>query len=251
MTVSPATLSFGGVNAGTSSAAQAVTVVNSGVGPLTISNFALPSGATLSADTCSSKTLAAGASCTANLAIVPPSVAAYSGTVTINSTTSGVSKTVALSGYGKQNDALVAPVGAVATGERNTAWVGTGYQYVWNAAGYSNAVPAGYVHFETLLTNNSAAATSIYIHASIDDVVSGVKLGGVPQAAGCLASNGFSSVCTAGPYTIAPGTTRLDIQVLNGATAANPAGLSAWVTDAAGNVLATTNSSFYWTSTGF
>ncbi|KWU26328.1 beta strand repeat-containing protein [Burkholderia cenocepacia] len=251
MAVSPATISFGGVNVGTTSAAQTVTVKNAGVGPLTVTGFALAANSSLSADTCTNKTIPVGGSCTANLAITPPSTNSYSGTVTVSASGVTASKAVVLQGYGKQNDALIAPVGAVASGERNTAWIATGYQYIWNAAGYSNAVPAGYVHFETLLTNNSSSPISVYVNASIDDQVTGVKLAGVSQATGCLASNGFSSVCKAGPYTIAPGTTRLDIQVLNGATAANPAGLSAWVTDSAGNVLSSTSSGFYWTGTGF
>jgi len=253
LSLTPASMAFGVVPVNTRSAAQGFTVTNTGVGPLIIGSISLPSGAVLSSDTCSGQTVGVGGSCTGSVSIQPGAVAAYSGTVTIASNATGSANTIALSGYGGQNDSLLGPAYGTATGEANAAWVGTGYGYVWSTSGYATSAAVGDVHFETLLTNSTGAPTTIYIHASVDNIADGLKLGGVAQSLGCLATTGFGAVCTAGPYTLQPGTTRLDISINNGGTSANPAGISAWVTNAAGSVLATTNGStgFYWTTAGF
>lgn len=253
MSLNPASMAFGVVPVNTRSAAQGFTVTNAGAGPLVIGSISLPSGAVLSSDTCSGQTVGVGGSCTGSVSIQPGAIAAYSGTVTIASNATGSANTIALSGYGGQNDSLLAPAYGTATGEANAAWVGTGYGYVWNTSGYATSAAVGDVHFETLLTNSTGAPTTIYIHASVDNTADGLKLGGVAQSLGCLATTGFGAVCTVGPYTLQPGTTRLDISINNAGTTANPAGLSAWVTNAAGSVLATTNGStgFYWTTAGF
>jgi hypothetical protein len=193
-----------------------------------------------------------GASCTGSVKITPTSTTSYSGTVSIASNAS-TAATIALTGYGAENDALLSPANTVATGEANTSWASTGYGWVYNAAGYATSAAVGDVHFETLITNSTGAAEQIYLNAAVDNTVDGFKISGVSQTLGCLATTGFAGVCTVGPYTIPPGTTRIDISVNNAGTAVNPAGISAWISTAGGSVLSSTSntSQFYWTSAGF
>lgn len=250
-TLSTTSLSFGAVTVNTTSSAQAYTLKNSGAVPLVIGVTSVPSGATLASDTCSNTTLAVGASCTGSVHITPTSATAYSGTLSIASNASSAA-TITLTGYGAENDALLSPANTVATGEQNVDWVSTGYGWVGTASGYATAAAPGYYHYETLITNNTGTSEQIYLYESADDVTSGFKISGVSQSLGCL-TEGFGAVCTMGPYTIPPGTTRLDLQVDNGGTSANPTGISAYVTNAAGTVLSSTSSTsqFYWTSAGF
>lgn len=251
-TLSPTSLSFGAVPVNTASSAQSYTLKNSGAVPLVIGATTVPSGATLVSDTCSNTTLAVGASCTGSVKITPTSTTSYSGTLSIASNAS-TTATISLTGYGAENDALLSPANTVATGEANSAWASTGYGWVWNASGYGTSAAVGDVHFETLITNSTGTSEQIYLNAAVDNTVDGLKISGVSQSVGCLASNGFAGACTVGPFTIPPGTTRIDISVNNAGTAANPAGISAWISTAGGSVLSSTSntSQFYWTSAGF
>jgi hypothetical protein len=146
------------------------------------------------------------------------------------------------------NDALLAPATGVIATSRNGAWSApTPYPYVWNTANSSSGAAAGSVNFETLLTNNTGAAEAFYAHISVDDQVTGFKISGVAQAISC---SGFTTVCVAGPYTLPPGTSRINIQ---GTNQGGPAGLSMWFTSgsAAGPVIGSTSSDFYSTTASF
>ncbi len=132
ISVSPSTVAFGSVPVGTTSAAHAVTISNTGTasGPISVSTAApfVQSG------TCGG-TLAAGASCTANVTFTPVANGAASGELTVTGSVS-----VSLSGTGTgaapTNLALHASISAssvqqtyVATnandGNTSTYWEGT------------------------------------------------------------------------------------------------------------------------------
>jgi hypothetical protein len=89
VTLTPASLTFGGQTLGTTSAAQTVTVTNSGTAPLAISSILL--GGTNAGDFAQTNTcptvpslLAANASCTVSVTFTPPATGTRSATVTIN-----------------------------------------------------------------------------------------------------------------------------------------------------------------------
>jgi F5/8 type C domain/Pectate lyase superfamily protein/Abnormal spindle-like microcephaly-assoc'd, ASPM-SPD-2-Hydin len=98
LTVSPSSLSFGDVNSGSTSSAQAVTVNNPGSSAQTISSVAV-SGQYTQTNNCGSS-LAAGASCTVNVTFAPTSGGTQSGTLTIDNSSPTPSLTVGLSGVG-------------------------------------------------------------------------------------------------------------------------------------------------------
>ncbi|GAA5191361.1 hypothetical protein GCM10023322_48570 [Rugosimonospora acidiphila] len=98
LTASPSGVSFGNQAVGTTSAAHAVTISNTGGSTATISAIAA-SGPFAQTNTCGA-TLAAGASCTVNATFRPAAVGAASGSVTLSGNATNSPTTVALSGTG-------------------------------------------------------------------------------------------------------------------------------------------------------
>ena len=98
LSASPSSLSFGNQNTGTTSAAQSVTISNTGTAAASISSIstAAPYAQT---NTCGSS-LAAGATCTASVTFAPTATGSSTGSLTVASNASNSTLTVALSGSG-------------------------------------------------------------------------------------------------------------------------------------------------------
>jgi len=97
-TVSPASLSFGSVAAGTASSSQPITLTNGGSGPLSISGITA-SGDFSQSNNCGSS-LAAGSSCTVNVTFNPVLSGAVSGAITFADSAGTSPQLVSLSGTG-------------------------------------------------------------------------------------------------------------------------------------------------------
>jgi F5/8 type C domain/Abnormal spindle-like microcephaly-assoc'd, ASPM-SPD-2-Hydin len=141
LTASPTSLSFGSETVGSTSAAQTVTVKNTGTAAAAISSVAASTGFAQT-NTCGAS-LAAGASCTASVTFKPTANGAVSGSLTVSSNASNSTLTVALSGTGTGgaappvNLALNAPITASSStssyygptnaddGNNSTYWEGT------------------------------------------------------------------------------------------------------------------------------
>ncbi len=106
ISLSPSALTFATQPAGTASPAQTVTMTNTGDSNLVISRLAI-SGDFAETDTCSGKTLAVGASCSAAVTFLPVAAGSRSGLLTIYGNVSGGQATVALSGNGAAPAAVV------------------------------------------------------------------------------------------------------------------------------------------------
>jgi Subtilase family/Abnormal spindle-like microcephaly-assoc'd, ASPM-SPD-2-Hydin len=96
--VSPTTLTFNGQTVQTPSAAQTVTLTNTGSAALTINGIAA-SGDFAQTNTCGAS-VAAGASCTVAVTFTPTSAGARTGTLTINDNAANSPQTVSLTGTG-------------------------------------------------------------------------------------------------------------------------------------------------------
>ena len=98
LSASPSSVSFGNENAGSTSAAQTVTISNTGTASASISavSASAPFGQT---NTCGSN-LAAGATCTAAVTFAPTAAGASSGSLTVTSNATNSPLTVALTGTG-------------------------------------------------------------------------------------------------------------------------------------------------------
>ena len=96
ISISPNALGFGSVATGTTSAAQAVTVTNSGTAAAPVSGIST-SGDFSQTNTCGTS-IAAGASCTVSVRFTPAAAGTRTGNLTI--TAAGITNTVPLSGTG-------------------------------------------------------------------------------------------------------------------------------------------------------
>jgi hypothetical protein len=100
LALSPASLAFPNQPVGVSSAGQAVTVSNTGTGPMTITGITLGGAnpAQFARTTTCGATLAAGSSCTVSVTFTPNNATARTATLAVNVAAPAVSLTVALSG---------------------------------------------------------------------------------------------------------------------------------------------------------
>jgi len=113
VSLSASTLDFGTASLGAKSAAQSITLTNSGQAPLTLATLAL--GGTASGDfalagTCANgQTIAAGGTCALQLTFAPTAVGTRSGTLTVTSNAANGNPVAALSGSGVQYAISVNP----------------------------------------------------------------------------------------------------------------------------------------------
>jgi hypothetical protein len=96
--ISPKTLAFGNLAAGTLSASKAVTLTNSGTGPLAVSSI-VASGGFSETNNCSNS-LAAKSSCTVNVTFNPSVVGAITGVLTFNDGAATSPQLVKMTGTG-------------------------------------------------------------------------------------------------------------------------------------------------------
>jgi hypothetical protein len=113
LSISPTSINFGDVGVGTTSAAQTVTLSNTGNAPLTVDPLtAAAAPFARLGGTCSAApiALAAGASCTLTYTFAPTVIGPAAQTLTVTSSGSG-SGTIALSGNGVQGNLTITPTG--------------------------------------------------------------------------------------------------------------------------------------------
>jgi hypothetical protein len=110
LTVNPTTKNYGSVKVGLTSVGQVFTVSNTGNVDLNIGTLSLggtnPTAFSMSADTCSSATVAPGASCTVTVTFAPGSSGDLSASLSIPSNAPTSPDTIALSGHGMVEQAL-------------------------------------------------------------------------------------------------------------------------------------------------
>jgi VCBS repeat-containing protein len=112
-TLSPASLTFSGQDAGSTSSPQVVTLMNPGTVPLTVSNVAISAGWTQS-NNCM-PAVAANSSCTINVMFAPSVYGPQTGSLTLTDYASNSPQTVTLSGT------ALAPVANLSTSSLNFA----------------------------------------------------------------------------------------------------------------------------------
>jgi hypothetical protein len=107
VSLTPASLSFSATQVGGSSAAQTVTLANTGDAALSISNTQI-SGDYSQTSNCPAS-LAAGSSCTFNITFTPTTTGTRNGTLTLTDNVPNSPQTVTLTGSGYANTATVGP----------------------------------------------------------------------------------------------------------------------------------------------
>ncbi|MEV6929903.1 choice-of-anchor D domain-containing protein [Dactylosporangium sp. NPDC051485] len=170
ISVSPNALGFGSVVTGSTSAAQSVTVTNSGTASAPVGTIAV-TGDFAQTNTCGSS-IAAGASCTVSVTFRPTVAGARSGSLTV--TASGITNTVPLSGTG------VAPGPIVNANPGSLSFGGT----VVGASAATQAV--------TLTNSGTTAATVSSIAASGDFSQTNNCGGSIAVGASCTVTVTFT-----------------------------------------------------------
>ncbi len=106
MTLNPTSLTFAAQAVATASAAQSITVTNSGTASLTITQITPPANFT-ETDNCTGSAIAAGNSCAVQVVFLPTTTGQLTGTLTIYGNVSGGQATAALTGVGTTAAAIV------------------------------------------------------------------------------------------------------------------------------------------------
>ena len=106
MTLSPTSLTFGTQAVSTASAAQTITVTNSGTASLTITQITASTNFSES-DNCTSAAISVNSSCAVHVEFLPTATGALSGLLTIYGNVSGGQATAALNGTGTPAAAIV------------------------------------------------------------------------------------------------------------------------------------------------
>lgn len=172
-TASPATLNFATTNVGNTSAAQTVTLANTGSASLSITSIASSNAAfAVSGGTCAAGgSVAAGSSCTVSLVFRPSAAGTASGTLTFTHNASPTTTAVALGGSG----VALTPQGAVSPA----------------SLGFTQVVGSTSTAQTVTVTNSGTAAL----------VLSSLSLSGSQASEFAIASG---STCAAGS-SVAPG----------------------------------------------
>jgi trimeric autotransporter adhesin len=186
-TLSPATVSFGSQQINTTSAAQAVTLSNTGNATMTGIAVTLPAGAFAIASNACGATLAAGANCAIGLTFKPTTAIASTATLSVASNGSATPKTAALSGTGT---AVAAPTATLTPATYNGGSVLVGASGTAATSTFTNQGPG--VISITGVNTTGTDATSF--------VVGGTCAAGSSVAAGsaCTVTTQFTPTGTAG-----------------------------------------------------
>src|SRR6266850_1915925 len=169
VSLSPPSLTFSSQLVGTTSAAQVVTLTNSGNATLSITQI-VASGDFAQTNTCGSS-LGAGANCTISVTFIPTATGTRTGAVTLTDNASGSPQTVALSGTGTATPPVLS---------LSTSSLSFGSQAVGNASAA-----------QVVTLSNSGGALSI---SSI--AVTGTNAGDFSQSNTCGSSVAGGANCT-------------------------------------------------------
>ncbi|HWD79203.1 MAG TPA: discoidin domain-containing protein [Kribbella sp.] len=197
LSISPAALSFGSVATGTSSAAQTVTVTNSGTAAAPVSSVAV-SGDFTQTNNCGSS-IAAGASCTVNVTFTPTAAGSRTGNLTINA--SGVVNTVPLSGTGvAPGPILTANPGSLPFPDTSVGSASSGQTVTVTNSGTSSASVSGVASTgDFSQTNNCgtlAVGASCTVTVTFRPTASGARTGSVSVSSN--ANNSPTSISLTG-----------------------------------------------------
>jgi len=239
--LSPASLTFAGQPTGTTSAAQSVTLTNTGNAALTISSIGVTG--TNPADfgqtnTCplGPSTLAAGASCTISVTFSPTAAGTRTASVSISDDAAGSPQTIGLTGTGTTPAPVVSlspasltfgnqPVGTTSTAQSVTLTNTGNAALSISSVGLSGANPGDFAQTTTcpISPNTLAAAGSCTISVSFTPTATGSRAASVAvsdNAAGSPQSVGLAGTGTAPGTSLSPTNLTFSSQVVGTASSA-------------------------------
>ncbi|HEX9198378.1 MAG TPA: choice-of-anchor D domain-containing protein, partial [Acidobacteriaceae bacterium] len=159
MMLSAGSLTFATQAVATASAAQAITVTNSGNAPLTVSQI-VAAGDFNETDNCVGTAVAAGASCAVQVTFLPSATGARAGVLTVYGNVAGGQATVTLSGVGAPAAAIVLnPITVTYSGTNVGALSVAQNITVSNMGGFTVTLQAPVVTGDFVMTANTCGAT--------------------------------------------------------------------------------------------
>lgn len=171
--LSPTSLTFSSQNVGTTSAAQAVTLTNSGNIAMTISGITI-SGDFAQTNNCAA-TLAVNSSCTINVKFTPTATGTRSGTLTVTDNAPGSPQTVGLSGTGASaGPQTLRPTSFTSPG---TPYANPANATDGNLTTFANGIVNGDVSFEYWSGFGSAGASPTAITLKISSAANCIDPG--------------------------------------------------------------------------
>jgi len=196
MTLNPASLTFTAQQVGTASAAQTITITNSGNATLTVSLVTV-SGDFSETDNCASGSIAPNASCSVSIIFLPSATGPRTGTLTVYGNVAGGQAMAQLDGTGTAPGAVVLnPVSVTYPATLVGATSAAQNITVSNTGGSAVALQAPMVTGEFSITANTCSATLA------PNTGCTVSVAFAPAAAGSRAGS-FSITDSAGTQTAA------------------------------------------------
>ncbi|KVP39937.1 putative Ig domain-containing protein [Burkholderia ubonensis] len=199
-------------------------------------------GYALWASTCGSPgapiTLAKGASCNFTARFSPGTPGVLNGTVAVNwSGPNTSSKTLAVTGATTVDYSWLMgsfPYDTVPIG-KNAAWV-SGLQWYWSYAGAESSAAPGAYEFRRTITIGGTAPVTVYLFGAVDDNITAISVNGATVYGNV--GMPFDAWRYSPPLTLQPGINVIGVQVTNGGTSNNPAGMALQVRWGDGSVIA-------------
>ena len=234
--LSPTSLAFGSQNVGTRSAAQSVTLANSGSGALTVSGVTV-TGNYVQTNNCPA-TLAVNASCTIQVTFSPSTTGSLPGQLSISDNPSGSAQSAALSGTGTAPDVSLSPT-SLAFGSQNVGATSAAQSVTLANSGSGALTVSGVaVTSNYVQTNNCPATLAVNASCTIQVTFSPSTTGSLPgqlsisdNASGSTQSAALSGTgvitVTAASCSVSDVQSALN-QAQDGYTVAIPAGTCTW-----------------------
>ena len=216
LTVSPGTLAFGNQVLGAASAAQNITVSNTGFVNVTVNSVAA-SGGYAETDNCTGQTLTPGQTCTISVTFSPTVTGSMNGAITVNDTAVGAPHVVSLTGSGLLPVSMSANLTFAATNVGSTAQSqnmtvtnnqSTTLNFTAAISGDFSAVGTGSTPCNGTLAAGSKCTYAVSFTPTMNGIIKGdltITPNGatVPIAAGGLTGTGQNGTVTA-PLTLSP-----------------------------------------------
>lgn len=199
------------------------------------------SGYGLWASTCGSPgapvSLAKGASCNFTARFSPSTPGVLNGTVAVNwSGPSASSKSLAVTGATTVDYSWMMggfPYDMVAIG-RNPAWA-SGFQWYWSFGGADSSASPGTFEFRRTVAIGGTSPVTVYLVGAVDDTLTAVAVNGATVYTNL--GMPFDALRWSPPITLQPGVNVIAVQVTNGGSAPNPAGMTLQVRYGDGSII--------------
>jgi hypothetical protein len=236
VSLSSSSLTFGNQPINTTSAAQNVTLSNTGAGPLSITSI-VPSGDYADTTTCAT-TLAAGSNCTINVTFTPTAIGTRTGAITITDSAVGSPQQISLTGTGS----TPAPVVSLSSGSLTFASQVVNTTSAAKSVTLSNTgnatlnitsiVPSGDYADTTTCATTLAAGLNCTINVTFTPTAIGTRTGAITitdSAAGSPQSvnlTGTGAAVAAPAVSLSPASLTFASQLVNTTSAAQSVTLS-------------------------